>query len=54
MSDPSTIRRLVRLSDSLRDAVQNPATFRLSPDDVAAMTKVLEKVEALIARSPKM
>ena len=54
MTDESTTRRLVRLSDSLRDAVQNPKAFQITPDEVESLTRILERVDQLISRSRKM
>ena len=54
MADESTTRRLVRLSDSLRDAVQNPKAFQITPDEVESLTRILERVDQLISRSRKM
>jgi ABC-type metal ion transport system substrate-binding protein len=54
MADASTTRRLVRLSDALRDAVQNPKTFQITPDEAEALTRILERVDQLISRSRKM
>lgn len=54
MSDESTIRRLVRLSDALRDAVQNPKTFQVTPDEVESLNRILERIDQLISRSRKM
>ena len=54
MSDESTIRRLVRLSDALRDAVQNPKTFQVTPDEAESLNRILERIDQLISRSRKM
>ena len=54
MVDDSTIRRLVRLSDALRDAIQNPKTFQVSPEDVEHLSRILERIDQLISRSRKM
>jgi hypothetical protein len=49
--DETTLRRLIRFSDAVRDAVQNPETFGITPDDVALLQKVVERVDYQIARS---
>jgi hypothetical protein len=54
MADDSTIRRLVRLSDALRDAIQNPKTFQVTPDEVDSLNRILERIDQLITRSRKM
>jgi hypothetical protein len=54
MADDSTIRRLVRLSDALRDAIQNPKTFQITPDEVDSLVRILERIDQLISRSRKM
>jgi hypothetical protein len=54
MSDDSTVRRLVRFSDALRDAVQNPRTFQITPEEVENLNRLLERIDQLISRSRKM
>lgn len=57
MSDPidaSTLRRLVRFSDALRDATQNPQTFGLTPDEQVTLMKVIERVDHIISKSRKI
>lgn len=50
----STIRRLIRFSDALRDAVQNPQTFGLTPDEVVTLNKLLERVDHQISKARKI
>lgn len=57
MSDPvdaSALRRLVRFSDALRDATQNPQTFGLTPDEQITLMKVIERVDHIISKSRKI
>jgi hypothetical protein len=57
MTDPiddSTLRRLIRFSDAARDAAQNPRTFGLTPDEVAMLTKLIERVDHQIALGRKI
>ena len=54
MAEPvekSTLRRLVRFSDAVRDAVQNRETFGLTPDEQAVLTRIVERVDQRISRS---
>ena len=57
MSDPiddSTLRRLIRFSDALRDATQNPHTFGLTPDEQLTLTKLIERVDHQISKARKI
>ena len=50
----STVRRLIRFSDAVRDAVQNPDTFALTPDEVVTLTKLVERVDHQISKARKI
>jgi len=52
--EDSTLRRLIRLSDAARDAAQNPRTFGLTPDEVAMLTKLIERLDHQIALGRKI
>jgi hypothetical protein len=52
--DESTLRRLIRFSDAARDAAQNPRTFGLTPDDVAVLLKMIERLDHQIALGRKI
>ena len=57
MSDPiddSTLRRLIRFSDALRDATQNPQTFGLTPDEQLTLSKLIERVDHQISKGRKI
>ena len=49
--DDSTLRRLVRFSDAVRDAAQNPATFGLTPEETTFLAKLLERIDHRITRA---
>jgi hypothetical protein len=52
--EDSTLRRLIRLSDAARDAAQNPRTFGLTPDEVAMLVKLIERLDHQIALGRKI
>jgi hypothetical protein len=52
--DDSTLRRLIRFSDALRDATQNPHTFGLTPDEQVTLTKLIERVDHQISKGRKI
>lgn len=52
--DASALRRLVRFSDALRDATQNPQTFGLTPDEQTTLTKLIERVDHQISKARKI
>lgn len=57
MAEPvgdSTLRRLIRFSDAARDAVQNPDTFGLTPDETAILLKVIERIDHQISKARKI
>ncbi len=57
MSDPvdeSTVRRLIRFSDALRDAVQNPQTFGLTPEELITLSRLVERVDHQISKARKI
>jgi hypothetical protein len=50
----STVRRLIRFSDAVRDAVQNPDTFGLTPDEVVTLSKLVERVDHQISKARRI
>ena len=52
--DDSTLRRLIRFSDAARDAVQNPGTFGLTPDEVVMLNRVIERLDHQISKARKI
>jgi hypothetical protein len=50
----STVRRLIRFSDAVRDAVQNPETFGLTPDEVVTLSKLVERVDHQISKARRI
>jgi hypothetical protein len=53
-NDDSTLRRLVRLSDALRDLAQNPHTLELTSDELELVQRLVERTDMRIARSRKL
>ena len=49
--DDSTLRRLVRLSDALRDLAQNPHTLELTSEELETVQRLAERTDTRIARA---
>jgi hypothetical protein len=50
----STLRRLVRFSDALRDATQNPQTFGITPDELETLLRLVERIDHRIAQARRI
>jgi hypothetical protein len=52
--DDSMLRRLVRLSDALRDLMQNPHTLELTSEELEIVQRLVERTDTRIARARKL